>query len=224
MAHTLICHKHSLKENQEKTKRNVFKFHLFIPHTFYLQSQICSELRRDKKYKKDQRFGFGGLLGVRFKFVISHVQVNIKMLLVHCFCRQHRFGAGQTPCSLLNFLKKGLGNWQASLLVNAVSTALNFLLQLFAFSVYQLVGRRKSNCGSLPSCACSLLCLKSHLLYVLRIATPHSHSYDFCLDWLFCSSNYPPYVSHSLSVSSSESDHCTGLSFPFRWAYSMIAV
>lgn len=108
MAHTLICHTNSLKENQEKAKRNVFKFHLFIPHTFYLQSQICSELRRDKKYKKDQRFGFGGLLGVRFKFVISHVQVNIKMLLVHCFCRQHRFGAGQTPCSLLNFLKRGL--------------------------------------------------------------------------------------------------------------------
>lgn len=86
------------------------------------------------------------------------------------------------PLQFAKFFKKGLGNWQASLLVNAVSTALNFLLQLFAFSVYQLVGRRKSNCGSLPSCASSLLCLKSHLLYVLRIATPHSHSYDFCLD------------------------------------------
>lgn len=30
--------------------------------------------------------------------------------------------------------------------------------------------------------------------------------------------------SHSLSVSKSESDHCTGLSFPLRWAYSITAV
>lgn len=34
----------------------------------------------------------------------------------------------------------------------------------------------------------------------------------------------PPRVSHSLSVSMSESDHCTGLNLPFRCAYSMTAV
>lgn len=86
----------SSKTNNTKQKRNVFKFHLFRPLTFYLRSQTCSELKRNEKYKKEQRLGFGGLQGVKFKFVIPHVQVSIKMLqLVQRFCQQDRFGADQ---------------------------------------------------------------------------------------------------------------------------------
>lgn len=178
MAHTLICHTNSLKENQEKAKRNVFKFHLFIPHTFYLQSQICSELRRDKKYKKDQRFGFGGLLGVRFKFVISHVQVNIKMLLVHCFCRQHRFGAGQTPCSLLNFFKRGLEIGRP-----ACSSMQSFHCTEFSSPALCLLSLSTRGKKEEQLWESAILCLFSVMSEESSpIATPHSHSYDFCLD------------------------------------------
>lgn len=83
-----------------KTKKNCFPF--FTPFKCYLceLDQPQSILFRvEKKEREIQRGGKGGgFQGVKFKFVIPHVQVNIKMLqLVQRSCQQDRFRAGQVP-------------------------------------------------------------------------------------------------------------------------------
>lgn len=180
-SHTDLSHKLSQREPR-KNKKKCFQVSPF--HTPHILSAVTDLFRVEKRQEiqKGPKIrvwrAFRGKVQVCHFSCASQYKNATRTLLLSTTQVRGR----PNPLQFAKFFKKGLGNWQASLLINAVSTALNFLLQLFAFSVYQLVGRRKSNCGSLPSCASSLLCLKSHLLYVLRIATPHSHSYDFCLD------------------------------------------
>lgn len=67
-----------------------------LPITFDLQSQTRSGFEREQgKKEKNQRFG--GLQGVKFKFVIPHVQVKRKLLqLGQLSCQQDRF-VGRVP-------------------------------------------------------------------------------------------------------------------------------
>lgn len=136
MSLTTICWRRTISSqkikkqtNKQKAKQNCFQVSPF--RTLHILICLCRLVQgwngtrnTKKKKKREQRLGFGGLQGVKFKFVIPHVQVSIKMLqLVQLSCQQDRFGASQVPFSLLN--KKGLGNWQDSLLdqwCNAVST------------------------------------------------------------------------------------------------------
>lgn len=118
LSHTTIFSRRTIssskKTKQTKTNKKVSSFTLSYPSQLHLRSQTCSGLKWNENTKKKKRNknkkgwgGFGGLRGVKFKFVIPHVQVNIKMLqLVQLSCQQDRFRAGQVPpCSLLN--KKG---------------------------------------------------------------------------------------------------------------------
>lgn len=236
---------HFLSKNKTNgAKQKMYSSLTFsYPSLFNLSPQTCSGLKWNKKYQTkkkegEARLGFGGLQGVKFKFVISHVQVSIKMLqLVQLSCQQDRFRGSQVPFSLLN--KKGLGNWQDSLLDqwrNAVSTpCIFFFPNSSPLCVHQFMWR-KSICGSLhhciksqkraPSFVSSLVAEESSLLNsempFLTLFVPLTlawvgHPIRFFFPVSKC-------VFHSLSVSRSESDHCTGLSFPLRWAYSMTAV
>lgn len=76
----------------------VKKFSSFrLPVTFDLRLQTRSGFETEQgKNQKNQRFG--GLQGVKFKFVILHVQFYIKLLqLVQLSCQQDRFRAGRVP-------------------------------------------------------------------------------------------------------------------------------
>lgn len=68
-----------------------------LPVTFDLRLQTRSgfetEPGKQGKNQKNQRVE--GLQGVKFKFVIPHVQVYIKLLQLSC--QQDRFRAGQVP-------------------------------------------------------------------------------------------------------------------------------
>lgn len=68
-----------------------------LPVTFDLQLQTRSGFETEQgKKQKNQRFG--GLQGVKFKFVITHVQVCIKLLQLVQLSRQpDRIRAGQAP-------------------------------------------------------------------------------------------------------------------------------
>lgn len=109
MAHTLIyCHVRPFahtepfphkKKNTNTKKRESFQVSPF--RTLHILSVFADLFRVEMEQeiqKKEQRLGFGGLQGVKFKFVIPHVQVNIKMLqLVQLSCQQDRFRAGRVP-------------------------------------------------------------------------------------------------------------------------------
>lgn len=110
MAHTLIlgslttiCSHRTISSEKIKMQNKSFQVSPFRTlHVSSVCSQTCSGLKRNKKNKQKKKrnkdWGFGGLQGVKFKFVIPHVQVNIKMLqLVQLSCRQDRFRAGRVP-------------------------------------------------------------------------------------------------------------------------------
>lgn len=100
MAHTLIyCHDHLLMQNHfsfknKNTKQKMFSSFTFsYPLTFYLWSELF-RVEKEQEMQKRTKTGFGGLQRVQFKFVIPHVQGNIKMLqLVQLYCQQDRFRA-----------------------------------------------------------------------------------------------------------------------------------
>lgn len=111
MAHTLIyCHLRPFthtepflktKKTKQKEKNKQKKFSSFTcsyPSPLICVHRLVQGLNRTRNTKKEQRVGFGGLQGEKFKFVILHVQVSIKMLqLVQLSCQQDRLRAGQVP-------------------------------------------------------------------------------------------------------------------------------
>lgn len=98
MAHILLSQPVAQTEPPSLKKKILKKFSSFtVPFTFCLWSQTRSGLKQNKKYKKKQRLGFGGPEGGKFKFVIRHVQVHIKMLQLNSY----------------NSLVNKTGSWQA---------------------------------------------------------------------------------------------------------------
>lgn len=139
--------------------------------------------------------GFGGFQGVKFKFVIPHVQVNIKMLQVNSYnslVNKTDSGQVRSPRRLPN--KKGLVNWQDSVLNrwhNAQSPLCMFLSSSWP---HVHLKRGKSNCESLchyikSQNKISILCLFSDMAEDSKPSSPLkrrfslSSSYDFGLGW-----------------------------------------
>lgn len=167
-----------------KTKGKVFFFLKCGPfHTHGLCSQTCSGQKRNKEFKIKRTGGVQRASGVKFKFVIPHVQVNIKMLqVVQLSCQQDRFRARQakSPCTLLN--KKGLGYWQDSLFRGDEMLSLHSLYYFFSSVSPPLVicsckGRATVSLHQEPKLNLPL----SPLSYGRRNTVPCS--YDFDLGW-----------------------------------------
>lgn len=117
-------------------------FNFPYPSHFICNHRLVQGWKGTRNTKKEQRVGFGGLQRVKFKFVIPHVQVSIKMLqLVQHLVNKTGSGQSKSPCSLLN--RKGLGNWQDSLLNEWCNTQtplpVFFSLLLFTSFIYPLV-------------------------------------------------------------------------------------
>ena len=90
---------------------------LFItPSHCILWSQTCSGLKRNKKYKKEQRPGVWRASRGKVQVCHSSCASQYKKCYNSYNSLVNKTGSGQakSPCSLLN--KKGLGNWQDSLL------------------------------------------------------------------------------------------------------------
>lgn len=242
MAHTLIYRHlrpfaHAEPFPLKKKKKKSFQVSHYPSH-FICDHRLVQGWNGTRNTKEtEQRLGFGGFQGAKFKFVIPHVQVNIKMLQLNSYnslVNKTDSGQVKSPCSLLN--EKGLVNWQDSLLNrwrNVQSPLSVFFCPALYLTLSSCEGRATVRVCVItsrakirsPSFFSFLLWQKVQHPLLLWSAMPHS-SVPMTSAWVgyLFFLPFPPCVSHSLSVSRSESDHCTGLNFPLRWAYSMTAV
>lgn len=218
MAHTLIYRHlrpfaHTEPFPLKKKKKKSFQVSHYPSH-FICDHRLVQGWNGTRNTKEtEQRLGFGGFQGVKFKFVIPHVQVNIKMLQLNSYnslVNKTDSGQVKSPCSLLN--EKGLVNWQDSLLNrwrNAQSPlSVFFLSSSLPHSIFMW---RKSNCESLCHHIKSQNKISILFLFSLMAedSTPSStlkrhaslfSSYDFGLGWLFVFSSFPS-MCLSLTVS-----------------------
>lgn len=141
MAHTLLiyCHIRPFAHAEPfplktKTKENFFQvWPLSYPSPLVCVHRLVQGKKGTKEFKNNKDSGVQRASGIKFKFVIPHVQVNIKMLqVVQLSCQQDRFRARQTksPCTLLN--KMGLGYWQDSLFRGDEMLSLHSLYYFFS--------------------------------------------------------------------------------------------
>lgn len=93
--------------------------------------------------QKRTKTGFGGLQRVQFKFVIPHVQGNIKMLqLVQLYCQQDRFRAVPLQFAKQKGARKLAGQLAQSVMQCAVSTpCVLFLCSSNLLSIHSCEGR-----------------------------------------------------------------------------------
>lgn len=120
-----------------------------LPFTCHLQLQTRSGMKRNKNTKKgEQRLGFGGFGGVKFKFVIPHVQVNIKKCYksTRTTLLSTRQIKGRSSPPPGNLLKKGAcklaGQLALSVMQCTVSTLCIVCVQLLT-SLYHNVSKEQ---------------------------------------------------------------------------------
>lgn len=117
MARKVITKINSLLNEQKQNQHERELFSSFAFSHVPLSPVTRLVLKRYKKYKKELRLGFGGLGGVRFKFIIPHVQVNIKMLRViqhSCqrgVCKDRPSPVPAVVCLIKKKRKKKSGAW-----------------------------------------------------------------------------------------------------------------
>lgn len=145
--------------------------------------------------------GFGGLQRVKFKFVIPHVQVSIKMLQL-----VNKTGSGQSKSPVGCQIKRDLENGRtACSMSDATQSPLPVFSALLLFTSINPFGKKEhlwesASLHQKPKTVSALLSfMTEQSLSSFSInAIPHSfRSCDFCLCWLSHLSNDTSYGSVS---------------------------
>lgn len=227
---TLSLRTISSKTNKN-TKQKKICFQVWPFHNPHILSAITDLFRAEKKREIQKGTKTGVWRASRGKVQVCHSSCasqykNATTRTTLLSTRQVRGRPSPPrPRSLLN--KKGLGNWQASLLIDDAMHSLH--CTVFSSPVLYLL-RLSTHVKKEKLWESAIFCLFSCGRRVIALLYSETPLPTLSFLWLLLRLTIsfvrliPPYVSHSLSVSMSESDHCTGVSFPFRWAYSMTAV
>lgn len=161
MAHKVISQKHSQRTisslksqtNKNETKKKCFQVSSFHTLCILMRRQTCSDVKRSENVKTLERtLESGGLGGVKLKFVIPQVQVDIKKMLqlVRRFCQQDRL-RGKTP--VVCYVRLGNGRSACSWVMQCISPQhCDFISSSLSLSIHLCEAR--VSVGS-PSCSVS---------------------------------------------------------------------